>query len=333
MVTGPLISIIIPVHNGERYLKACLDSVLAQTYQNLEVLLIDDGSTDGSGQLCDACASRDERVRVIHLAENHGVSHARNVGIDSARGAMLSFVDADDEMENNMIECLYQNLMEKQADISVCSLNLVGFNAYTDTWQTGPPFVASGEEAVSLMISRKYFRWGIPGKLIIREVLKNCRFAERLHCGEDILFFYKLFGQTGRVSYIPEKLYSYIYGDSSVTHGGFSEKQYTESLVYAYLHKELSKRNRELLPIIEQKILNINVRLAVGVAECKKMGKRKKYAWLRRFRSNIRHYMNREALALFEYRKIAAEVILLYGSAELFWAVLVVYKALKRFLK
>ena len=102
-----LISVVIPVYNIEEYLERCVNSICAQTYRNLEILLVDDGSTDGSGALCDALAEKDKRIKVFHKA-NGGSSSARNVGIAQARGKYIGFVDSDDYISENMYELLYE---------------------------------------------------------------------------------------------------------------------------------------------------------------------------------------------------------------------------------
>ena len=103
--TSPTISVIIPVYNTEMYLRRCIDSVLAQTYQDFELLLIDDGSKDSSGAICDEYAAKDARVRVFHK-ENGGVSSARNLGLDNARGEWVTFVDSDDYIEKKLSQVL-----------------------------------------------------------------------------------------------------------------------------------------------------------------------------------------------------------------------------------
>lgn len=119
MSDSPLISVIIPVYNVEKYLHRCLDSVIEQTYKNLEVILIDDGSTDHSGEICDDYAAKDVRIHVIHQ-ENQGVSAARNKGLDTAKGEYIAFVDSDDyilpEMYAKMLECIIEN----NVDFCVC---------------------------------------------------------------------------------------------------------------------------------------------------------------------------------------------------------------------
>jgi len=114
-----LISVIIPVYNVEPYLKKCLDSVVTQTYKEIEIILVDDGSTDGSGPICDEYAAQDKRIRVIHK-RNGGLSDARNVGLDRCSGRYVTFIDSDDYVASDYVERLYRILVEYNADIAVC---------------------------------------------------------------------------------------------------------------------------------------------------------------------------------------------------------------------
>ena len=117
-----LLSVIIPVYNVREYLKKCLDSVINQTYTNLEIILIDDGSNDGSGDLCDAFLQKDDRIRVVHQS-NQGLAVARNVGLDMANGEWIAFVDSDDWLDENMYEILINLANKYDADIASCSVN------------------------------------------------------------------------------------------------------------------------------------------------------------------------------------------------------------------
>ena len=119
----PLISIIVPVYNVENYLPHCLESVLSQTFRDIEILLINDGSTDNSGKICDEYASKDTRIRVFHK-EKGGVSSARNMGLDMAIGEWITFVDADDWIDSNMYEELYKEAMKSHSDIVLCDFYL-----------------------------------------------------------------------------------------------------------------------------------------------------------------------------------------------------------------
>ncbi|MDU2552528.1 MAG: glycosyltransferase family 2 protein, partial [Staphylococcus epidermidis] len=112
------ISIIVPVYNVENYLKKCVESILSQTFTDFELLLVDDGSTDSSGEMCDELKRLDERIKVIHK-ENGGLSSARNAGIDVAKGKYLTFVDSDDYIDTHMLEVLYKNMVHEDADLSI----------------------------------------------------------------------------------------------------------------------------------------------------------------------------------------------------------------------
>ena len=115
-----LISVIIPIYNVEQYLKECLESVINQTYRNLEIILVDDGSKDKSGKICDEYKNKDERIKVVHK-ENGGLSDARNAGMKIATGKYIQFIDSDDFIDKDMIETLYNLIIENEADISMCS--------------------------------------------------------------------------------------------------------------------------------------------------------------------------------------------------------------------
>ena len=149
-----LISIIIPVYNVEKYLKECVDSVRKQTYKNLEIILIDDGSKDNSGKLCDELAKEDNRIKVIHK-ENGGLSDARNVGIENATGEYIQFIDSDDFVEKDMIEILHNDICQEKADVSMCSLYL-----YKD-----------GEKTTDASYKREIFN----KELVLKEILLDER--------------------------------------------------------------------------------------------------------------------------------------------------------------
>ena len=116
-----LISVIVPVYNVEDYLDRCINSIINQTYKNLEIILVDDGSTDSSGRKCDDFALKDDRIKVLHK-ENGGVSSARNAGLDVATGDYIGFVDSDDTIESNMYELLFNNAIEYHTKVSSCQI-------------------------------------------------------------------------------------------------------------------------------------------------------------------------------------------------------------------
>ena len=118
----PKISVIVPVYNVEKYLRKCIESILNQTFREFELILVDDGSTDSSGKICDEYALKDSRIKVIHK-ENGGASSARNAGLDVAKGEYIGFVDSDDWIEMDMYGELYRLIKENNTDISVCGIN------------------------------------------------------------------------------------------------------------------------------------------------------------------------------------------------------------------
>ena len=122
--TNGLISVIVPVYNVEKYLANCLDSIINQTYKNLEILLIDDGSTDNSGKICDDYAKKDNRIKVIHK-ENGGLSSARNIGINNANGNYLSFIDSDDTINHEMMNNMLDSINKNNTDMAICKLNII----------------------------------------------------------------------------------------------------------------------------------------------------------------------------------------------------------------
>ena len=126
MEAKPAISVVVPVYNVEKRLSICVDSVLQQTFSDFELILIDDGSADRSGQICDAYAQADARVQVVHQA-NAGVSAARNQGLELAKGTYIMFVDSDDEIDSKFLECAYQDITEKKADLYVSGLVMEQF--------------------------------------------------------------------------------------------------------------------------------------------------------------------------------------------------------------
>ena len=132
-----LISVIIPVYRVEQYLRRCVDSVLAQTYSRIQVILVDDGSPDDCPAICDAYAAKDDRVQVIHQ-ENAGLSGARNAGIEAAEGQYLAFVDSDDYLAPEFLECLYRACVDTGSDLSVCRWEYV----------KGEPVPERGSESV-----------------------------------------------------------------------------------------------------------------------------------------------------------------------------------------
>lgn len=225
------ISVIIPVYNSEKYLSKCLESVLKQTYKNIEIILIDDGSTDESGLICDDYSNKDERIRVIHT-ENVGVSHARNVGLENATGDLISFIDSDDELENNMFEVLVNIKQKYNADMSHCGYKRVDEfgNFIKNVCGTHAVLIQDNVETITNMLGGVYFTGGLWNKLYSYSVVKNIRFAEELKNNEDILFNVLAIQNCRKIVFIDECKYIYYEHTLSACNTINKEKQIADSL-------------------------------------------------------------------------------------------------------
>lgn len=238
----PLISVIVPVYKVEKYLAKCVDSILAQTYRNLEVILVDDGSPDICGDICNAYAGMDARVKVIHK-ENGGLSSARNAGIDIAQGEYFGFVDSDDWIEPEMYETLLSALLKYGAKVA-CG------GRYDVDGATGEKTIGlcpQKEECVSGMeMLGRVFVWencdsAAWDKLYHRSLFETIRYPHGM-VNEDIAIFYKLMELTEKVAFCDKPLYNYLHRENSITTAKISNKtfhfvQHTD-VIYPYIQKE-----------------------------------------------------------------------------------------------
>ena len=211
------VSIIVPVYQVENYIRQCIDSILVQTFTDFELILVDDGSKDRSGKICDEYAVLDQRVKVIHK-ENGGLSDARNCGMDQAVGNYFMFVDSDDYIAPTMLEYLYKALMNKEADIAVCNfLHFFEEDRKRDFSTNIQSEVLSGAEIFySRKNERVYGIWTVAwNKLYKRETLGNVRFRfGKYH--EDEFWANDIYQMDIKVVTIPECLYYYRQRDNSI---------------------------------------------------------------------------------------------------------------------
>ncbi len=208
-----MISVIVPVYNEELYLRECLDSIVGQTNRDLEILVIDDGSTDGSGQICDEYAELDSRIKVFHT-ENRGLSCARNLGLDNANGEWIGFVDSDDWIEPDMYEVLLKKALETGADVVECGV----FKEYPDRieeYQRNSN-KKTGIEAIYALIITQELSDGVWSKLWSSHCFEGIRFPNgRIY--EDIAVTYRLFEIAEYVCTVDRIEYHYCLRDGSIT--------------------------------------------------------------------------------------------------------------------
>lgn len=219
-----LISVIVPVYKVEPYLRRCVDSILGQSYSNLEIILVDDGSPDGCGAICDAYAARDPRVRVIHQ-ENKGLSEARNAGIDIAQGSYIGFVDSDDWIEPSMYAELYQAVKECNADLSICDFGELSEDGKALWKGQNLRRETVGREEIMQRLAKDDVRLIIAcNKLYSRSLFDEIRYPPG-KINEDMFVIHKLLDCCSLVSIIPGRLYNYAQTQNSIMHTCFSVKR------------------------------------------------------------------------------------------------------------
>ena len=246
---NPLVSIIIPVYNVEQYLERCVASVRCQTYRNLEILLIDDGSTDRCGAMCDAYAQEDGRIRALHK-KNGGQSDARNVGIEASTGDYVAFIDSDDFIEPDMIETLLRLIERYHADFSSCGVA----NCYRDTttlqYQTMEEGCVDGETAFGYILEGKRIAGSMCNKLLDRRLLQNLRFPLG-HIYEDAMFIADLMPLVQTVAYTTQPKYYYYHRAGSSTTSRFKSRDMDAILAYDKTRQVVRERYPSLSKVAD----------------------------------------------------------------------------------
>ena len=224
----PLISVIIPIYNVEPYLKECVDSVIAQSYKNIEIILVDDGSPDRCGEICDEYKKKDERIVVIHK-ENGGLSSARNAGLDICQGEYISFIDSDDYVSPYFIEILYKGVCFNNADVTT----IIGAKQFLVGEDYRPQLASSSEECKIEKLDKKIaieklcyqtIANGVQYRLYKKEIFKDIRFPVGF-VFEDVATTYKTFIAANRMSIIDADIYAYRVRKDSIVRMKFSEKK------------------------------------------------------------------------------------------------------------
>lgn len=216
-----VISVIVPIYKTAAYLPECVDSLIAQTYENLEILLVDDGSPDESGAIADAYAAKDPRIKVFHK-ENGGVSSARNLGIQNATGEYIAFVDSDDAVDVHYFEKLMRAAREQQADVCFCISSVLGENTEVDAGSRY--MVMSSEDAVKHLLLADLYGCA-PNKMYRAELFCEGAFCEGIAINEDLLMNFDMFRRAERIVFLDEKLYHYRHREGSASRSGFNKKQ------------------------------------------------------------------------------------------------------------
>lgn len=248
MSNNPKISVIVPVYNVENFLVRCVDSITAQTYQNLEIILVDDGSRDGSGRLCDELAMQDSRIKVIHKL-NGGLSSARNAGIDIAEGDFFAFVDSDDWIEPDTYEAMLNAAVKNDVKL-VCA------GRFDESEQTGekkiglcPPRdeVISGRELVCRIFVWENIDSAAWDKLYARELFRDIRYPFGM-VTEDVPTTYRIALDAGKAEMLSKPVYHYFHRAGSITTARVSERTFHFSRHAEKVYADIRERCPECLP-------------------------------------------------------------------------------------
>lgn len=253
-----LVSIIVPIYNVEKFLPRCIESICNQTYENIEILLINDGSTDESEQICVDFMARDPRIRYF-LKENGGLSDARNYGIERACGKYLAFIDSDDFVESDFILRLYDALVQQNASVAIAGFSKVDENGtiLKKEQLENEELVLTGREVCKKLHSEKgqvfVVAWN---KLYKKELFTNLKYAKgKLH--EDEYLAYQLFYEIERIAIVEECLYYYVKRRESITRTQMTDLRFECLIEYQLLRIDFfnSKNDSELLTLNQQAFL------------------------------------------------------------------------------
>ena len=233
-----LISVIVPVYNVEKYLNRCVDSIINQTYKNLEIILVDDGSPDNCGRICDEYAKKDSRIKVIHK-ENSGVSSARNKGIDIAKGKWISFIDSDDWIEEDYFKLMLSSAKENDADIVLCGYKRIWKNNIEEIKiRNKKDFLNSKEYLIQVLNPQTGFGF-CHMKLIDKKCINKIRMNENLIVAEDAMFNIQIAEKINKAVLVNKALYNYRFNENSVV------KKYNNNYASNYL--ESMKKIKEYI--------------------------------------------------------------------------------------
>ncbi len=235
-----LISIIVPIYNVEEYLEKCVDSILNQTYKNLEIILVNDGSSDDSINICNRYEKEDSRVKVIHK-QNGGMSDARNTGMKIASGKYIGFVDSDDYIKEDMIENLYNLLQKNNADISICAYELLDKNKTPSVKLNGEVYSFNNIDAIQELLKSKFITSHCWNKLYKKQLWENVQFPIGRKF-EDMAVMHLVFEKAEKIVYKNEIEYYYIKRSNSIMKS-ISDKLVNDLREMSILREEYIKKN------------------------------------------------------------------------------------------
>lgn len=278
------VSIIIPIYNVERYLRQCLDSIANQSYTNIEVILVDDGSTDGSGAICDAYAAADMRFRVIHQ-QNAGAANAKNTGLDVVTGAYVAFVDSDDWVERNWIASMVRAVESEMADVVECN--------FRKEYRTRSETENDNSYCAGMFTACDYLRFYLNNwtcslfwnKLFKANIIGDIRFRRERRCIDDEFFTYKVLTNARKIVRIEDELYHYRQRASSAVSSSKNRLQITDDALE--IQRERYEWIASRFPALRKRYMKHDVEILFYFARAFDFSEKTR----RKFRRNAWYYL------------------------------------------
>lgn len=309
-----LITVIIPVYNVERYLERCLKSIITQTYNNIEIILIDDGSTDNCYNICEEYAKIDKRIIIIHK-KNEGVSAARNDGLNIAKGEYITFVDADDYVDKEYIEQLYKECESCNSDISIIGTNDINEQGQLINKSRRIKKEWNREEAIKQLMVEKYYTCVIWGKMYKKYLFNNIRFNTNIRIAEDLDVLSKIILKCDKVTINTRmRLYYYEIRNNSAIHKEYGREFKKEIEICQEMIEKISGQYPKIKKYAIRRYIRINITCIVRVMKATNMNENEKDLEIKELKNNIDKYKN---LRYFQDYKNKIKVFLIYKNPKM----------------
>jgi Glycosyltransferases involved in cell wall biogenesis len=300
----PIISVIVPIYNIESFLPECIESILKQTFSGIELLLIDDGSNDRSGLICDEYAKNDKRIIVFHQ-KNKGVSEARNLGIKKSRGKYVCFIDGDDYLEKDMLELLLSQFDSDNVQLAICGFQCKDENGnLLYKTETGNKFILDQDSAICSLFNDKKYRYQgyIWNKLFLKEIISkyNINFNPQIYFNEDRLFCFEYIKNCEKVSYSTSIEYNHIFYQNSAmssiqNRNSFNKKYITDLDAFETMRESINAYSKDNQSFFWHRYIESALKIHSLISECKyidsKLSKQLKLIVIKGLSYNyIRHF-------------------------------------------
>ena len=271
----PKVSIIVPIYNTEKYLQKCIESICNQTLRDIEIILVNDGSTDGSSEICEKYKLQDNRIIVIHK-ENNGLSSARNTGLDIAKGEYIGFVDSDDFIDKDMYKILYELCTNYDCEIASSIYTTIKDFNDIDVIRSENISIYDNKEAVKKLYTENIFGYSVCNKLFKRQLFEGEKFPiGRIY--EDASLIYKIFAKSKQIIFIDRVLYYYIYRENSITTSKVTAKRFDVDILFKEIYSFMRQNYPEMCNLIKSMHYNSLRNIVVDIVNEKTYIKNYRY--------------------------------------------------------